>query len=365
MRNTLDVTIRIDEIKCYYEGDGFGDAEPYLWACFYKVDGSTFHINKDGLLTGNAVIERMNGNQGNLYDTDVNRGDTVPVPPTAGFWQTKLMPIPIHPDWAPIVKAEKGWDDVPGYIGVSYILMEEENLPNSAALAGYSSFCSTFESRLNETLNTLGVFNPVITPDLEKAIKNAVTESTKRAIKDSLSTFEKIWQWLAGPDETLGSGSFRASHDKLVDSGTIPFSERWENGAKIGPFEEFLVNGPGRFVTDGGDWEIKGHISASEIILHTYEVTCANSSRLPRGKHFRISRLGVRDEHGNVSIFTKGEVMQRIQQGHYFFVKGTSGRKSRVIIHEPTPTQSIRYRFLTTTSDGDPNNNLENLPDCR
>lgn len=363
MRNTLDVSIRIDELKCYDEGDGPGDAEPYLWACFYKIDGSTFHINKSGFLTGSAVIQRMTGNQGNLYNTDVSAGDTVTVPPTVGFWHTQLMPIPIHPSWASIVKTAKGWDDIPGYIGVLYVLMEEDNLPNSAALAGYSSFCSTFELRLNETLNTIGVFNPEITPDLETGIRNAVTESTRQAIMDSLNIAEKLWQWLAGPDQTIGSGAFRVSHDKLVNLGTIPFSDRWRNGTNISAPDELILKGPGRFITNGGEWEVKGHIGASEIILHNYEVTCAKSSRYT-GKHFRINKLGVRDEHGNVSIFTKGEVMQRIQQGHQFFLIGASGRKSRVIIHEPTGSESINYRFLTTSPDGDPNNNLENLPRC-
>jgi hypothetical protein len=39
-RDLLRVWMKLDNIRCYDEGDGWGDAEPYLWTVFFKIDGA-------------------------------------------------------------------------------------------------------------------------------------------------------------------------------------------------------------------------------------------------------------------------------------------------------------------------------------
>jgi hypothetical protein len=366
MRNTLDVTLRIDDIVCHDEGDGPGTAEPYLWVCFYKIDGTTCRLGADGKLAGHAVVQRMEAYQGNLGTTDVDAGETVRVPGVVGYWQTRLTPIQIDPAWKGLIKEKTGQDDLPGTVGVLWVLMEEDNLPSGSSNAGYSSLCATFETEMNNAIATLGVFNPEIKPELEKVISDAVTAAVTRAITDDLNLIQKIWQWLAGPDDTLGSGSFRATHGQLIEKGTIPFGQRWKNGVNVGGGDvlDVLIAGPGRFIQSGGEWEIRGHATAKEIVHRTFEVTCIRSGSLS-GKPYRISQLGVRDENGVASVMTKGEVMTRIGQGDRFFVRDAAGHTSWVRIHEPAQGESIRYRHLTTTSDGIPTNNLTALPQCR
>jgi hypothetical protein len=38
---TLNVALKLNEIICHDEGDGWGSAEPYLWTIFFKIDGLT------------------------------------------------------------------------------------------------------------------------------------------------------------------------------------------------------------------------------------------------------------------------------------------------------------------------------------
>ena len=38
-RDILKLRLELDRILCHDEGDGWGNAEPYLWTVFFEVDG--------------------------------------------------------------------------------------------------------------------------------------------------------------------------------------------------------------------------------------------------------------------------------------------------------------------------------------
>ena len=46
--NDLKIDLKLDRVHCHDEGDGPGNAEPYLWTVFWKVDGETVVVNSDG-----------------------------------------------------------------------------------------------------------------------------------------------------------------------------------------------------------------------------------------------------------------------------------------------------------------------------
>ena len=80
--NATAVTIALNNIRCFDEGDGIGSAEPYLWTVFFKIDGNTAHILPSTSLAGSATVVSTPGNHGDLGPaaSDVDPGDNVAIP---------------------------------------------------------------------------------------------------------------------------------------------------------------------------------------------------------------------------------------------------------------------------------------------
>jgi hypothetical protein len=93
--DALNLTIRLNKLHCYDESDGPGDAEPYLWTVFFKVDGDTVTVTEKLGLQGTATVVGTSGNQGNLKNTNVSAGENVAIPAAIGKYHTVLRPIPL------------------------------------------------------------------------------------------------------------------------------------------------------------------------------------------------------------------------------------------------------------------------------
>lgn len=252
MRNNLEVKISLKSIYCHDEADGWGNAEPYLWVLFFKIDGETIRFGDRLSLEGAATIERRNGGHGNLLNEDVAAGDNVAIPSGLGEWSTILVPIPLTEGAKRVVSGfDNNIRDFAGTIGVLCILMEEDTLSDSSILAGYDALVSTFTNELNREISAINAFNRQINED---TIKNAVSNAVEGAIRNDLSILQSIWTWVLGADQQIGQRTFKFDHDQLFPKSPtpedfnikiIPLNQRWSGGA--------------------GDWEIHGEISIKGI----------------------------------------------------------------------------------------------------
>lgn len=236
-RDLLKVRIQLERIMCHDEGDGWGSAEPYLWPVFFKIDGDSVTLTDALQLSGTATVEGTFGSHGNLGNTDVDPGEHMSISEALGTWETNLRPIPVHPSLSGLV------EDVAGVAGVAVILMEEDNVTDAGAIAGYQALVAAIKAGLDNLIPTLGFANQDITEADIEAIKAAAEAAVKQAIQDNQGFFENIWAAI-NPDDQVGSLVAHFSHDLLAEGAVQPIHERWQNE---------------------GDWEIFGHAVATVL----------------------------------------------------------------------------------------------------
>jgi hypothetical protein len=238
----LNIVLKLDRIACYDEGDGPGNAEPYLWTVFFKADGETLVVNSDGpappFLQGVPTVVGTPGNHGNLGTTDVDEGDTVTIPAIIGEYRTVMKPIELT---TPILNVS----EVGGVVGCVVVLMEEDNTPDSAIVRGHEALDREVRDKLAALLQTLSIGKTQPTDEDIAAMADQIGDAVKDAIGGGVSVLD----WIAGfgnMDDQIGSETFRFSHSQLEGMGgaPIPFSKRWANE---------------------GDWEIFGSITATPI----------------------------------------------------------------------------------------------------
>lgn len=267
-RKLLDVWIRLDRVHCHDEGDGWGSAEPYLWPVFFKIDGSTVRLNEALNLEGTATVEATYGAHGNLINTDVDEGENVPVPASVGSWQTRLTPIPVPDSLTSLV------EDVAGVAGVVVVLMEEDNVSDSGALAGYNALVNEIQQRLNVLIPKLGFTHQEVTEEDIAALEDGIGDAVSSAVQGAQSALENFWSWL-NADDQIGSHFFSFSHDTLADGAVHNFSKRWKNE---------------------GDWEIFGHANASEVCPASAAAALSEAFRSAFGSTRMRSLRRFRDE---------------------------------------------------------------------
>jgi hypothetical protein len=243
MTDTLNVTASFDTLHCYDEGDGWGNAEPYLWTCFFKIDGDGFAVESGSGFIGTPTIVSSNGSHGNLGDTDVDAGDDVGVPEAIGTWHTKLKPIPVNDAG---LRALIG-DTLPGFIGVVVVAMEEDGWPNSLADSAYSAFVDAV--RLGVVKVAAGFQKATAKPtkaEIDIAIagvKDSASAAVRGAVLNAMSGWQIIWYGTFGDnDDTIGSASFVTDSDTL-EQQQLDLTKRW-SGDESGD----------------GDWEIRGRM---------------------------------------------------------------------------------------------------------
>lgn len=226
-------------IFCHDEGDGPGDAEPYLWAVYFKVDGETVVVNSDGpaspFLQGPPVVVGTPGNHGDLGTSDVDEGDTMAIPAIIGEFHTTMTPIQLT---TPLL----GVESVGGLLGCIVVLMEEDNTSASAIAQGHDALDSSVRDRIADVMATL-------------------SDKVADAVKDAIGEGVSVLSWIGGfgnMDDEIGSAVFRFSHSQLqgMNGSPLPFSRRWENE---------------------GDWELFGSVTA--VALPEREDPCCRTLR--------------------------------------------------------------------------------------
>ena len=242
MAEQIQARISLDRLHCADDGDGPGDAEPYLWTIFFKIDGDTVEVGPDGILRGRCRTFPTPGSHGNLGTRDVDSGEDVTIPAAIGEFVGDVKPIP--------VPQSLGGGNVAGHVGVVAVLMEEDFVSDNGAEAGHLKLNETFELVLNGKLQELGVAKP----ELNDADRKQLAELVRAVVPDAVEEAQTAWEnatTILNEDDEIGFIDFTFSQDELVNTSK-PFSHRF----KVEAFE--------------GEWKLLGEASGIVPDAHGY-----------------------------------------------------------------------------------------------
>ncbi|KVC81352.1 hypothetical protein [Burkholderia ubonensis] len=257
------VSVVIDSLE---QRDPVRAGSPFMWAVFFKVDGSTLAVADDGSVTGNCVVVALPGSHGDLgaptdaivtvpphmldgvdgdgnaigYVTDQMNVLTWTVSPSIAAFTDRIHPIKVAPSLQPIV----GVDKAGGFGVVVAALDEGGHLPEHAAEAGHRAFNTAVEDAINSLLRDLGPGKPSITDQDITDIVGPISQKVHDAIVNDLSFIEKVWA-LTEADIEIGHKVWRWDQDASSESFSTPAD--W-----------------GAFLWSQSGWAINGHMTIND-----------------------------------------------------------------------------------------------------
>ncbi|MFT5834543.1 MAG: hypothetical protein ACI97N_002183 [Cognaticolwellia sp.] len=237
MFKLIQLQIALHTLSLHKKRTSWGNAEPYLWNIFFRVDGEAITINPDFTISGKAIFSFSKGSHNNLRGS-IHRDNILHIPQDIGIWETELHPIKI-----PYFEQY-----VPGIAGVVSVLMEENNVSNEGAEAGRLALSQQVQKAVNDALRD---FNPKVIDinDVQNSIANhfqktiesfsdGIEKHVIEAIKSRQSLLQNVWS-LIKADALVGFHVWKFDHrDIETQGGTIHFNHKW-NSNKFGDWEVF------------------------------------------------------------------------------------------------------------------------------
>lgn len=278
--------------RSYHEDDGPGDAEPYLWTVFFKIDGDTVEKAKvtvdftgEGSISvefvGTPLVRRTDSRHENLASSDVGTGDDVAIPPAVGMWDFTLRSIPVTLNSTTI--------QLPGVCGVSMVLMEQDNTPDDAINAGYTELLRGHQA-------VLSGLAPLLSMGISPQLKGLIEHAVKGVIASNLGFGGFLGSVSpGGNDETIGFKTYIFTQKDLASAPAgIAISQRWTNDDSVPEGPQVEVG------NDNGDWEITGAVISSPALR-------PRLSAEPSTLRFPALATGESSEPRPVTITNEGE----------------------------------------------------------
>jgi hypothetical protein len=395
----INVNIVLDRLLCHEEGDGSGNAEPFIWAIFFKIDADTAIFNVTGGIKGRVKADEpvlthfSAGSHNNLdssvFNTDsdgMDKGDIIPIPPNVGYWNTTLKSSTIK---IPNMNGGDTTLEIPGIAGVFYMLLEEDGVEHMAAEAGHHALNQFFKEKINSFFtglsfvrlsNSARAINPnptfkeylqVLFNEFGQFKNSIIIEGRNKvinAIKSSLVDIDFISAGL-DPDDYLGDDDKVFTQTDLLINPLREFS-------KTLPIPMPFIGGGGIEMASDGNFTIKGYCKATplevpviinDIPEDVTELIIDSTLKHISGfaKKSFIYAIGgtLNDKPFVIGRFKAIELIQNKQMR--FFVKsefGGADGKVEILVEE-NPTK--RFPYLKTENNESKTDNLWSLPNCK
>jgi hypothetical protein len=196
----MKLRVAFRNLLCTDEADGSGSAEPYLWAFYFKIDGSTatldLNSNNQLVLRGTSSNIGSPGSVGNLGDNDVDAEDNVILPPAIRSHGGPLLLDPI-----PLSQAARGQhpnlEAVGGLAGYVVALMENDDVTRADAQAAHREFNLSMRDTVKDAIDEF-VVPPGIPQPTADDIKTLFRDGLGPRIAELVE--ERRNQWATFPN---------------------------------------------------------------------------------------------------------------------------------------------------------------------
>ncbi len=218
----MQVRIKLDRIFVNDEYDGSGNAEPYLWPVFFKVDNDTLlNLSEDIALKDLPWLHAPGGNHGNIGG-EVDAGATIQIPPGVGEHTFDFQHGAVPTDQA--------------LVACLAVLMEEDDAPvNEEMPEHYRGFVETVATEVREMV--LDSFRPPQEPE-PGAVPDDRPLSVRVEEKVMAQLTTQFDHWLANVDDVIGVKLAMWTWDELVEQPHHTFQAAWNQstGSEDGSF---------------------------------------------------------------------------------------------------------------------------------
>jgi hypothetical protein len=377
--NNFNLTIALESLFVF-QGDDIddvfdSDSEPYLWVFMIKIDGEGLH-QQGNQLVGSPIFFFSPGSHGNIGGA-IEHGSR-PLPASVGRWNTSLEPIPIS-------VAGQTLTEIPGTILCAGVLLEENLTPNSAIEVAHQSTITLIKNTLNSTIASLGLAGLAADTAAEVALSGGgltLQAAADRVLQRRLKPIQDLFA-VAAPAgaaltvlQNLDVGGFLGSaidRDKPMGTFFQTFSQKdlgdttesWPgvpNGHRISITHNMFNMPEWAFTLHGHAWAHHKYVRRGMPPTHRLQVTRTRKRRLLDGVH--ISGIGGVDGDFLWGMGREEAARAILDGSRSFFVVGASGNSVNVGAFQGGFDRSAHpWHFLQTAADGDPTNNLQNLPD--
>jgi len=214
------VTFRLTTLRCIKESDAKGGSEPYLWVTYFALDGRNIaQANPLTIDTPPATFIRKE------FPDNVADGQVINVTASLSNRSFQVDPGPLNFMMA----------------GCIAVLLEEDDTPENAIIAGHLAYSKEIEKQLNALVKKrISTADKSEIKDSEvKVIRDAVNSKVKSAIKDNLSLGQKLFD---NQDDLLGF-TFVNLVNEAIQTKTFDFPEIFEGDNRQSSSNRFVLSG--------------------------------------------------------------------------------------------------------------------------
>lgn len=214
------VRFRLTRLRCIKESDTQGGSEPYLWVTYFALDGR--NISRARPVTTDTFPATFTRKE---FPDNVADGQVIRVP-------ASLSPRSFEVD--------RGPSDFM-MAGCIAVLLEEDETPENAILAGHLAYKKEIDKQLNALVSKR--ISDVDKSDIKEAeikvIREAVKSKVKSAIKDNLSTRQKLFD---NQDDFVGVTFVNFVNDD-IQSKTFNFPAIFEGDNPQSSVNRYVLSG--------------------------------------------------------------------------------------------------------------------------